>query len=169
MRSMRSTRSHCLQLVPWRNSQKLKVWLEVLVQKSRKVGDTLRGEVNDFYDVEPAKLDSALLKICTKVETPEYSVPTHPTRSATSSPAGRKEKARKRSEEFCGKCPLCSKRHTWTRRDGEQWPSDRYLSCRRRSSTHWKLWGLGSRRQGISTCWVWLICMENHTSLGLQY
>ena len=131
MRSMRSTRSRCLQLVPWRNSQKLKVWLEVLVQKSRKVGDTLRGEVNTFYDVKPAKLDSALLKICTKVETPEYSVPTHPTHSATSSPAGRKEKARKRSEEFCGKCPLCSKRHTWTRRDGEQWPSDRYLSCRK--------------------------------------
>ena len=32
-----------------------------------------------------------------------------------------KEKARKRSVEFCGKCTLCSKNHTWLRKDGEQW------------------------------------------------
>ena len=42
-----------------------------------------------------------------------------------------KEKARKRSEEFCGKCPLCGNLHTWTRKSGDKWPSDRYLSCRK--------------------------------------
>ena len=42
-----------------------------------------------------------------------------------------KEKARKRSEEFCGKCPLCSKPHTWTRNSGDKWPSDRFLSCKK--------------------------------------
>ena len=42
-----------------------------------------------------------------------------------------KDKARKRSEEFCGKCPLCSKSHTWTRKSGDKWPSDRFLSCKK--------------------------------------
>ena len=43
----------------------------------------------------------------------------------------KREKARKRSEDFCGKCPVCSQAHTWTRADGEQWPSDRFLSCKK--------------------------------------
>ena len=42
-----------------------------------------------------------------------------------------KEKARKRSQEYCGKCPLCGKQHTWTRKSGDKWPSDRFLSCRK--------------------------------------
>ena len=43
----------------------------------------------------------------------------------------KKAKARKKSEEFCGKCPTCNKSHTWTRNDGEKWPSDRLISCRK--------------------------------------
>ena len=43
----------------------------------------------------------------------------------------KKAKARKRSEEFCGKCPVCFKSHTWTRNDGEKWPSDRLISCKK--------------------------------------
>ena len=43
----------------------------------------------------------------------------------------KREKARKRSEDYCGKCPVCSKSHTWTRNDGENWPSDRFLSCKK--------------------------------------
>ena len=39
-----------------------------------------------------------------------------------------KEKARRRSLEFCGKCSICSKNHTWLRKDGENWPSDRFIS-----------------------------------------
>jgi hypothetical protein len=42
-----------------------------------------------------------------------------------------REKARKKSEDFCGKCPLCSNHHTWVRMDGSKWPSDRFLSCRK--------------------------------------
>ena len=42
-----------------------------------------------------------------------------------------KEKARKRSQEYCGKCPMCSREHTWTRKFGDKWPSDRFLSCRK--------------------------------------
>ena len=42
-----------------------------------------------------------------------------------------KEKARRRSQEFCGKCPLCSKEHTWIRKSGDNWPSDRFLLCRK--------------------------------------
>ena len=42
-----------------------------------------------------------------------------------------KEIARKRSEEFCGKCPLCKNSHTWTRKSGDKWPSDRFLSCQK--------------------------------------
>ena len=49
-------------------SEKLKLRLEILVQRSRKVDDTLRGKVNDFYNMQSAKLDSALLKVCSKVE-----------------------------------------------------------------------------------------------------
>ena len=36
--------------------------------KARKVGDVLRGEINDFYDIQYTKLDAALLQICGKVE-----------------------------------------------------------------------------------------------------
>ena len=49
-------------------SEKLKLRLEILVQRSRKVDDTLRNKVNDFYNMECAKLDSALLRVCSKVE-----------------------------------------------------------------------------------------------------
>ena len=42
-----------------------------------------------------------------------------------------KEKARKRSQEFCGVCPACNKDHTWVRKAGDKWPSDRFLSCKR--------------------------------------
>ena len=45
--------------------------------------------------------------------------------------AGRKEKARQKAEEFCGKCPVCSTHHTWVRRKGDKWPSDRLLSCQK--------------------------------------
>ena len=45
----------------------------------------------------------------------------------------RKEKekeVKRRVREECGKCSICSKRHTFLRkRDGKNWPSDRYISC----------------------------------------
>ena len=37
---------------------------------------------------------------------------------------------KKRVKERCGKCPVCKKRHTFTRkRDNQEWPSDRLISC----------------------------------------
>ena len=71
-------------------SEKLKVRLEILVQKSRKVNDTLRSSVNDFYDTECAKLDKVLLEICTKVED-SVSSPLTPARLPSSSTSGKEQ------------------------------------------------------------------------------
>ena len=70
-------------------SEKLKARIEVLVLKARKVGDVLRGEVNDFYDVQCTKLDAALLQICSKVEetTPALTSPVAVPTTGTSTPA----------------------------------------------------------------------------------
>ena len=41
-----------------------------------------------------------------------------------------KKKLKKQKREECGKCPLCSKYHTFTRRnDKEEWPTDRFFKC----------------------------------------
>ena len=71
-----------------RFSEKLKARLEVLVLKGRKVGDVLRGEVNNFYDVQCTKLDAALLQICSKVEeaTPPLTSPVADPATGTSTP-----------------------------------------------------------------------------------
>ena len=37
--------------------------------------------------------------------------------------------AKKKAVDYCGDCSLCSKPHTWTRRDNQKWPSDRFISC----------------------------------------
>ena len=70
-------------------SEKLKSRIEVLVLKARKVGDVLRGEVNDFYDVQCTKLDAALLQICGKVEenSPALTSPAAFPTTAASTPA----------------------------------------------------------------------------------
>ena len=40
------------------------------------------------------------------------------------------KEVKKRVRDQCGKCPLCKKRHTFIRkRDGKEWPSDRFISC----------------------------------------
>ena len=39
--------------------------------------------------------------------------------------------AKKRARESCGKCPACDQQHTWQRKDGSWWPSDRFLSCKK--------------------------------------
>ena len=43
----------------------------------------------------------------------------------------KKLQARKKAEDFCGKCPVCNAHHTWVRRGGDNWPSDRLLSCKK--------------------------------------
>ena len=39
--------------------------------------------------------------------------------------------ARERAKEACGKCPVCNQYHTWKKRNGTTWPSDRLISCRK--------------------------------------
>ena len=51
-------------------SEKLKMRLEDLKLKSRKVDDTLREEVNDFCNMQYSKIDSVLLSICKKIPEP---------------------------------------------------------------------------------------------------
>ena len=37
---------------------------------------------------------------------------------------------KKRVREMCGKCSICNKRHTFTRKkDNQEWPSDRFITC----------------------------------------
>ena len=41
-------------------------------------------------------------------------------------------KAKKlKAKDACGKCPECSQLHTWTKTNGEAWPSDRFISCKK--------------------------------------
>ena len=54
-------------------SEKLKMRLEDLRQKSRKVEDGLREKVNEFCDIEHAKIDSVLIQICKKLPVPSSS------------------------------------------------------------------------------------------------
>ena len=39
--------------------------------------------------------------------------------------------AKKRAREICGKCPVCFNQHTWQRKDGSWWPSDRLITCKK--------------------------------------
>ena len=39
--------------------------------------------------------------------------------------------AKKVARESCGICPVCSKLHTYKRRDSTSWPSDRFLKCKK--------------------------------------
>ena len=42
----------------------------------------------------------------------------------------KEKEIRKQVRDRCGKCSICNKRHTFTRkRDGKEWPSDLYISC----------------------------------------
>ena len=41
----------------------------------------------------------------------------------------RLREAKKVARDACGLCPVCSKAHTYKRRDSTSWPSDRFLKC----------------------------------------
>merc|ERR1711867_384963 len=72
-----------------RLSEKLRARLKVLVAKGRNVGDVLREEVNDFYNDQCAKLDSASIQICSKLEeaTPPLTTPVVAPATGTSTPS----------------------------------------------------------------------------------
>eukprot|EP00092_Neocalanus_flemingeri_P069439 GFUD01085096.1.p1 GENE.GFUD01085096.1~~GFUD01085096.1.p1 ORF type:complete len:409 (+),score=105.81 GFUD01085096.1:686-1912(+) len=54
-------------------AEKLKMRLEDLKQKSRKVDDDLREKVNEFCNTGHAKIDSILLQLCKKLRIPPSS------------------------------------------------------------------------------------------------
>ena len=41
------------------------------------------------------------------------------------------KEAKRRAREVCGKCCVCNQQHSWQRKDGSWWPSDRLLSCKK--------------------------------------
>ena len=38
---------------------------------------------------------------------------------------------KQKAKDACGKCPVCSQVHTWIKKDGSSWPSDRLISCKK--------------------------------------
>ena len=79
-----------------RLSEKLRARLGVLVSKGRKVGDVLRTEVNDFYNEQCTKLDSASIQISSKLEgaTPPLTTPVVAPATGTSTPSAGEAKER---------------------------------------------------------------------------
>ena len=39
--------------------------------------------------------------------------------------------AQSKAKEACGVCPLCKNNHTYRKRDGVLWPTDRLLKCKK--------------------------------------
>ena len=42
-----------------------------------------------------------------------------------------RKEAKKKARESCGNCTICKQQHSWQRKDGSWWPSDRMLSCKK--------------------------------------
>ena len=42
-----------------------------------------------------------------------------------------RKEANTKARESCGKCTICNQQHSWQRKDGSWWPSDRKLSCKK--------------------------------------
>ena len=78
-----------------------------------------------------------------------------PEKDADDSDHGDKAK-RERAKDYCGKCPVCDRSHTWLRRDGKPWPSDRLLSCKKfESMTASQRASAVERCQGCPRCLSW--------------
>ena len=73
------------------------------------------------------------------------------------SKAEKEKELRRKVREKCGKCPLCKDRHTFTRkRDGKEWPSDRFISCSKFQKMSAKDRGLQlEKSSGCSRCTSW--------------
>ena len=69
--------------------------------------------------------------------------------------AGYKE-AKKKARESCGKCPACDLQHTWQRKDGSWWPSDRFLSCKKfKDMNIQQRAAVVERAKGCPRCTAW--------------
>ena len=69
----------------------------------------------------------------------------------------KEKELRKRVKEMCGRCSICNKRHTFTRkRDGKDWPSDRFISCPEFQKMSPRNRGLQVEKvKGCSKCTSW--------------
>ena len=69
----------------------------------------------------------------------------------------REKELKKRIRDKCGKCPICKERHTFTRkRDGKEWPSDRFISCAKFQKMTSKERALQlEKASGCSRCTAW--------------
>ena len=66
------------------------------------------------------------------------------------------KEAKKRAKESCGKCPVCSLQHSWQRKDGSWWPSDRFLVCRKFSDMNTQQRAAAvEKSKGCARCTSW--------------
>ena len=64
--------------------------------------------------------------------------------------------AKKQARESCGTCPVCSKAHTYKRRDTSNWPSDRLLKCKKFSDMNIKQRAAAvEKAKGCGRCTSW--------------
>ena len=63
---------------------------------------------------------------------------------------------KKKARESCGKCPVCDQQHTWQRKDGAWWPSDRLLTCKKFRDMNIQQRAVAvERSQGCPRCTSW--------------
>ena len=64
--------------------------------------------------------------------------------------------ARQRAKDTCGLCPVCCQHHTWLRRDGFNWPSDRLVQCKKFSDMNIQQRAAAvEKAKGCSRCTAW--------------
>ena len=107
-------------------------WLDTL-----KTGDHW-ADMMIFLDktYDQANEELALLAVMTKEDSSKTCVKAFGVSAGTSGAGdwadnNPGETFRQRAKEACGKCPVCNQFHTWTKKDGTFWPSDRLISCKK--------------------------------------
>ena len=116
-------------------------WLEY--PKAKSHWDTMLEFLDKSYDMATHEL--ALLSVYTKTDPEKKNVKLAAVNASengelnTSNDAVSDEDeevsrfriARRRAKDACGICPVCHQHHTWLRRDGFHWPSDRMVQCKK--------------------------------------
>ena len=104
--------------------------------------DNLWGSMLTFLDkiYEQSNGELAMLPMFSKAEPEKSGVKAVKSGGMAAGAAGgtdedddiiRLREAKKASRDACGLCPVCTKPHTYKRRDSTNWPSDRFLKCRK--------------------------------------
>ena len=122
--------------------------------------DNMVGFLDKTYEMSPHEL--ALLSVYSKQEERKSVKPA----AVNASEIGNKDEdeedvsrfrmARQRAKDTCGRCPVCSQSHTWLRRDGSNWPSDRLVQCQRFSDMNIQQRAAAVERvKGCARCTAW--------------